>query len=397
MFSVVVAGVGAILRRDARPLRHLLFLPGDPVAGGRLIFAAAAVVGTWLLAAVGALDRVGALAEPTRVLVVLLFFAITVALAERDPRVPRWLGWVALVLVAVQAGLLVTGMASGRVGSNVFEAAIDPHMHAGHVPRFRGFMAQPMACGSATLLVTGLLAGLRHRAVRTLATVAGLSVVIATVSFATLLVPVVAAFALPGRRAVRIVAVAFVGALAIAGLWMNPLRVQIAGHVIFDRAPMAAYARDDLGPRHMPIHTIAAPAVRIDFHFTAYALLAARSLSCLREHPLGVGGRNFVRACPVMAMNTLGQWASNRSPHNEYAALLAEGGVPTTLATIALALALVGGFRPRVDSRFRWAFVVAQLLAGFGGASLYQFAFAALLATALRARAPVEQSAQQCP
>jgi hypothetical protein len=384
--ALLIAGLLVEISRGTfRPFHTLAVdreLRGPTVAAG-------GVVAAWFLAGVSSHDHHAAFVEVSRVLVVFMFLTTTAMVAGQDPDLPQRLAWVAVVLVGVQAVLLIAGLGSNRVGALVFERPLGPHLHTGLLPRFRSFMAHPMACGSATLLLAGFLPALPRRRLRVSAIAVTLSIVAATLSFATLAIPFVLVSALSLKKRTRLVAATFVAALAVAVLWVNPLSIQIGGHILFDRAPLAGYARDGLGPRYMPIHVLAAFPVRIQFHFTAYALLASRSVSCLLEHPFGVGARNFPDLCPVWAMNTVGEWASSRSPHDVYGALLAEGGLPATVATCVLIFTLIRRFRPRPGTRFAWAVVLGYLLAGFGGANFYQFTFAALLATAAeRASAP---------
>ena len=86
-------------------------------------------------------------------------------------------------------------------------------------------------------------------------------------------------------------------------------------------------------------------------------------------------------------MNTFGQWASRRAAHNTYGALLSEGGLGTTLATLGLVFAIAGRVRARRGAKLEVGVILAYLVAGFGGASPYQFAFAALVAISTKRRA----------
>lgn len=345
--------------------------------------AAALVVIGWTLAAASASDRRAALLGAARVLLTLLFFAATYLLARRSSGVRSALAWVALGLIVAQTVLLVGGLTSARFGRLVFEQARVGHIQLGALPRFRGLMLHPMACGSATLLLAGLVAGLPQKRLRLAAIAAALAVTAATLSFATLLVPLAVALVLPVRRALRATVAVLVATGAIATLWITPLRLDIAGRTVLSRPLPASYHLRDLGPKYMPVYTVGSGAWKAEFFWTGYALLAARSLTCAAEHPLGVGARNFEHRCPVMAMNTLGVWADHRSAHNSYGALLAEGGVLTTVATALMVLLLARLFGRRANSRIECAIIVVHLFAGFAGASPYQFPFAALVAISI--------------
>jgi len=352
---------------------------------------AGVVTAAWGLAAIGAVDRMSALAEAARVLLFFVFLGLTAALSASDDRTRENVAWAAVALIAFQVGLLMTGLISDRIGAKVFEH-IGEHALLGAQPRFRGLAEQPMACGSATLLLIGLAAGLPKsvHVVRAAVVGAGLAVVAATLSFATVSLAAAAAFCLPMRRAIRITALVGATTLALAALWLNPLRLELAGRVLIARSPVPSYLDQDRGIRYMPVHEVTVGDLRFEFHFTGYALLAARSISCVLEHPLGVGGRNFVHSCPVMAMNTFGAWTTQRGAHNAYGALLAEGGLLSTLATVALVIQLVWRFRLRRDAPLQGGILVAYLLACAGGASPYQFPFAALLAVASERRSSGE-------
>jgi hypothetical protein len=380
--ALTLAGlIIAWLRGALRPWRALA---SDSTLRA-LALGAAATVASWALASVGAVDQKGALFETGRIAIVLVFFLACSTLAARDQRTGKFLAWAALGLIAMQVALLLSGLGSEQVGAIVFEHA-ERHTHSGALPRFRGLAVHPMACGSSTLLLAGLLVWLPHRALRWVAIAAVVTVVMATLSFATLVLPLAAALMLPLRRSLRVAIAVLLGVAAVLALWTNPLRAEVAGGAVLERAPVPGYFQQDLGPRQLPIHTLTLPGLRLQYHLTGYAMLAARSVSCLREHPLGVGARNFVHSCPVLTMNTVGAWASKRSAHSAYGALIAEGGLLASIATIGLALLVSLRFRTRPAAELGFAVLLAYLLAGVGGASPYQFTFAALVATTLRAR-----------
>lgn len=378
----------AVWQHFFRPGHARIAAALNPALGlGRPILAALAVLGCWIGAALFATQPLPALLQVGRVTLFFVFLALTwsVVLAYGVEHVRRPLAWGALMIVGVQVALVVAGVASERVRAVIFEQS-GHHTLAGGVWRFRGLMSQPMACGGATLLTSGLLAGLPRRDLRRAAIACALAVVALTMSFATLVLPLVAAGTVIRRGKVRTVLMTILVIGALAALWVNPLRVDLADHTLIDRPFTPAYLRNNLGPLHMPMHTVDLPGLRFRFHFTGYGLLFYRSVTCALQHPLGVGGRNFAAACPVMAMNTLGSWSSTRSAHNSFGALLAEGGIQTTAATLLLVLLLVCRFRFRPEARVQAAIVLGYLFAGFGGASPYQFPLAAILGTSVQLR-----------
>jgi hypothetical protein len=377
---VLIIGLAVAWARSRQDLGSVRRLAVDHRLGGPAALAAA-IVASWTVAAAGAVDRTSALAEAARILLFFVFWGLTVVIAAKDERFSERLGWVASSLIALQLALFAAGIVNKGFGTTLFEH-IGSHSVLGTLPRFRGLAEHPMACGSATLLLVGLAAGLpgSARIVRFGAIGAGFVVVAATLSFATLTLPAAAVFTLPKRSVTRALGLIVASFVALAALWFNPLRLEVAGHILLERQPVPGYMLENNGPAFMPIHTIQGSGLRLDFHLTGYALLALRSLSCAREHPLGVGGRNFVHSCPVMAMNTFGGWTSSRGAHNAYGALLAEGGLLTTLVTAALVVVVLRRLHGCGVARLPCGIVLAYLLAGAGGASPFQFPFAALLA-----------------
>ena len=343
------------------------------------------IVTFWSLAAMRAESRSGALLEAARVGVTLSFLAFASMLDTQSRRTLRYLAWVASVLIVFQALLLVAGAVSDRFGTIVFEPSVG-HSLVPFSRRFRGLTNQPMNCGSATLLLIGLVGDLQSQALKRLVVALGMAVIMTTLSFASLVVPVAAASLMPVPRLARLTLIVVVATLALAVLWLNPLHIEVAGHTLFDRAPVSSYYEDGLGPQNMPVHIFVAPGLRFDFHVTFYALLAARGVSCALEHPLGVGGRNFILACPVWVMSNYGGWWNQHSAHNAYGSLLAEGGLLTTIATLAFVAWFAKSHEFRLERRLSVAVLLAYLVAANGGASFYQFPFAAVLAISVRRR-----------
>jgi len=358
-----------------------------------LACAGAALALAWAAPVIWAHARTAAFLEAVRVATCLVFLGVVSGQLRRrekrpDEQTADGLAALGIAFVLVNAAVLVVGMVSSRLGTRLFERA--PHFLVGQLPRFRGWMPQPMACGSTVLAAMGLAAMARHTIVRRAAFVVGCVVVGATFSFAALTLPfaVWRGFAL-GRRIPKVLQLVVSGGLVIIPcllLWVKPTYVGLGSRVLYDDPPPPSYFTDDRGTAAMPIHTLAAGPFRLFFHLTAYGVLGIRAATCLGEHPWGVGGRNFVYDCPVLAMNTIGQWKSDRSAHNAYAALLAEGGPLAVAATIAFLLVAVRRLRLRRDRPLARGLLFAFLLAGWGGASPFQFPMAALLAVLCRWR-----------
>jgi hypothetical protein len=348
--------------------------------------AGAGMAVAWAAPVIWAHARAAAFLEAVRVATCLVFLGLVSSQVRRgeklgDEQTADGLAAAGIAFVLINALVLTIGLVSGRLGTRVFERA--PHVLVGQLPRFRGWMPQPMACGSTVLAAMGLAALARHTIVRRVAFVIGCVVVGATFSFAALTLPFVVwrAFVL-GRRIPTALGFVFSGVLVIVPcllLWMKPTYVGLGERVLYDHPPPLSYFTGDRGTAAMPIHALTAGPLRLSFYLTGYGVLGVRAATCLREHPLGVGGRNFVYECPVLAMNTIGQWKSDRSAHNAYGALLAEGGPLVVAATVVFLLVAVRKLRLRRDRPLARGLLFAFLLAGWGGASPFQFPMAALL------------------
>ncbi len=240
----------------------------------------------------------------------------------------RAFGRAAAGLVAIYAALFVAGIASPPLRESLFLNG--SHQQLGQLPRFAALTGVPGATGAWALLAVGLVGPLRPPALRRASRVAGALVVLATWSAATLALPVVLSITLlrPGRA--RMWATVGLAAVAIAPLYVHVLAVGVGDRGISLSPLHPSYEASPLGSVQTPVHELSLrfPATRVRFNFTMYAALFARAASCFAEHPVvGVGPRRFAEACPVMTMNTYGDWSATRRPHNQFTELATELGV----------------------------------------------------------------------
>jgi O-antigen ligase len=136
----------------------------------------------------------------------------------------------------------------------------------------------------------------------------------------------------------------------------------------------------------MPIHSLQAGPLEIQYRFRGYLYLLTGSVDCAKEAlVLGNGPKQFDTACDITTMGTGGGWSSSRSAHTEYGALLAERGLLGVFATLCLVAALWAGHRrnqPHENtlwSRLESGVIMAYLVAAFAGPIWYQMGFAALV------------------
>ena len=290
----------------------------------------------------------------------------------------------AALFVASQLLLFLVGLVSAPVHEVVFQSQL--HQHVGGLPRFRGWAGAPTGLGTWALVALGLSRRLEPRWLRGAVMLTALGLAAASLSIATLAIPVLLALvALRGRRARWTAAGLSIAVLLV--LYVRPLALTNG-----DRAPASwpvhpQYHRDGLGSRYMPVHAVGALGLKVHFHFTAYALLAGRGLRCLAEHPLaGVGPQRFDDRCRVMTMSTYGHWTSARMAHNQYIGWMAQTG-SIGLFAVALAIHLFRrqlGWRPRD----RWAMGVtaALLIAGFTWELVLSYPAAGFIALQLHRR-----------
>lgn len=369
--SVALAAVVAMALHSDDTLsaalrRHrVLLLAMLAVIGARVASVAAAAQPTVAL---------GAVAGHGLALVVLV--ALTV-LAERDAGCRHVLALGAALMVAGHVLLLTGALAMAAGGTELgWPFRVATHQHTAGLARFYAF-GNPFYCALRMLACIGLLGALPSRRWRAGLRWGGAVVIVSTLSFVTLLLPLLGS--LPGRRLSRVASAACLcGALML--LYVHPLELHVGGrsHRVGTLHPM--YARDGLGPRHMPLHQAGDARLGLRFHWTAYAYLLGGASTCFAEHPLlGVGADNFEASCPVLTMNTYGGWVHTR-PHNEYLGQLSEGGLLGALTLGLLSLALLRRCRlvSTVDPIARRA-LITSLLCGLASPVFFELSFVALL------------------
>src|SRR5262249_55728482 len=150
---------------------------------------------------------------------------------------------------------------------------------------------------------------------------------LSTLSFVSLLVPVLWLGALRVRPFWRRLSAALVLASALFALQVHPLEVRIGSYQATVGRLHPQYMEEGLGPKFMPVWTVQVGPVSLSAHATAYFYLARQAVACWLQHPWwGIGPNTFSERCQVMSMDTYGNWVSERPPHNQYFGLLAEEG-----------------------------------------------------------------------
>lgn len=348
-----------------------------------LVGAAGFVVLSRLASAVPAEAPLLALLQSLRVAVVLGFFIATFLITERDPGVRRVLAWTAAGLVALHGLLYLGGLLSPALEARVFERLL--HQRVGGLLRFTGLIAGPGACGLLMICCAGFVRDLRSRWLRTLFTGGALLLAGSTFSLPGLAVGVALVWRLVEPRVLRHVLTAAAAAVCLLILHVQPLQLEYSGSAVTLGTLPPGWAADGLGRAHMPVEEVTGCGVGLRYVRTAYHVLSARSLECFAAHPvLGVGGRNHALSCPVMTMNTVGEWSAGRLSHSEYTGLLAEHGLAGLVATLLLVLVITRRYSAESRDRWRTAALVAVLVSGLAGEVWYQFTVAALLGVNLR-------------
>ncbi len=294
--------------------------------------------------------------------------------------------------LALLVGNLILALASRWLPPtwNAFE--IVQHEYVASTPRFRGLANTPAPAGVWALASIGLAEWLPRKNLRFAARVLGLIEAAATLSIALLALPALLVALLPQRRLRWCCGLAAALAAAFV-LYFQPLELVVGSrHVALSRE-LSSYATDGLGPRFMPERTIALPGIALRGHPTAYGKLALRGLTCFAEHPLvGVGPGRFRQACPVMAMNTFGEWTDQRDSHNQLGGPLAELGLVGIGFLVSAWLVFRRDFTLKALTPWDRAVWVGLLVCAFGSEDLFTLPVLALLATQLERRAPVAAS-----
>ncbi len=256
------------------------------------------------------------------------------------------------LFLAVLGASLVLGLTVPSVRALVFVAGA--HQHVGSWGRFAALTDLPATTGLWALVVMGAARAHPDARVKIATTITGLLVAVASLSIATLAVPLVLASGLVENRRARAIAMIAAALLAVTALWVHPLSVRVGEHEITISTLHAGWHRDTLGAIHQPVHVSTLGPVALEWHATAYALLAERAITCALEHPVtGVGPARFAERCPVMTMNTYGEWTTSRRAHHQLGAWMAELGV-LGLALLALAARVLAVDRARLAPLDRW-------------------------------------------
>jgi hypothetical protein len=361
----------------ARSTRDLLDLPRRHTA---LCAASAAVVLAGVASAIFAADRTAAFASAARSALVLGFLILVVDATLSDPDLRRTLGRVGAGIILVHLALFALGLAWTPATPVFFDTTL--HQYLESLPRFTGLGAGPFGTGAMLLASAGLARHLGGAKTRAAITAVAFALVVATLSFATLVLPLALLAAVPIPRWPKRAAMLLAAAAAIAVLWWQPLQIECGG---FERrlgAPHPGYFTDGNGPLYMPIGAVGTDSCHVTFRPNLYRLLSARSVRCFLEHPLvGVGGRNHPESCPVKTMNTLGGWSTGRLAHNQYGAWFAEGGALGVFCLAALGWALILRHRWSLGEPLACGLLIAYLTAAFAGEILLQLPFAAWVGT----------------
>jgi hypothetical protein len=278
-------------------------------------------------------------------------FGVAVVCANRAHALETAFARSALVLLTIYAVLLAAGWVFPAVAPYVFLTL--PHQHLANVPRFAALTGTPGSTGAWALLALGLVGSSRRHPIARAAHWAGALAALATFSSATLALPAVIAAATMKRGRARVLATFALAAAGILPLYVHVLTIELGANQITVSRLHPSYEVSGLGPELMPVHEARALGAGVRFHFTAYAALAVRAASCFAEHPLtGVGPRRFEEACPVVTMNTYGEWSARRRPHNQFLELVVELGL-VGVALVAAAVWLVTQ-NMRWDPPDRW-------------------------------------------
>jgi hypothetical protein len=326
---LALAALALGLRRGSLSLRASLATPHAPFLVALVLVPAALAA-----ASVAPPDSWRAV---LRVAIVAL--TALLARAHAGPALRAALARAGLVVLALLGLALVLGLVSPPIGALVF--ARSPHQHVGMLPRFAAFTDLPATTGLWALVALGAARWSSDVALRRGATVAGGLVALATLSSATLAVPALLASGLVRHARLRATLVLAACALAAAALFTHPLVLRVGERELALSALHDHYDVDGLGPRHHPVHTSTLGPLSLEWHATAYALLARRAVTCALEHPLlGVGPDRFAERCRVTTMSTYGVWSDARAPHDQLGAWLAELGLVGALV-LALSLAVL--------------------------------------------------------
>jgi hypothetical protein len=222
-----------------------------------------------------------------------------------------------------------------------------------------------------------------RRAARALA----VFIAMASASIATLALPsVLCAGAIRGPRA-RWWATVGVAIAALVPLYVHVITIRCGAREFALSSLHPSYEQEGLGRRFMPLHDVQTAGVSTRFHLTAYAALAVRAVTCFAEHPLtGVGPKMFEDRCPVVTMNTYGEWADRRGPHNQIAALVSELGLVGVCLVVAAAWLRACRMTWRPFDPWSAAALVGIVVCSFAGEALVSLRTVGFFAVHLRRR-----------
>ncbi len=333
-----------------------------------------------LLSVISAEAVEDALLQGVRIATLAVFFAAVYFECQRNPGMRAVLAWGAALLIALHGVLFISAWCFGELFRLVFEAGT--HQYLGGLPRFRGIVGGPFACGAMMLACAGLVRALPDR--RFAAPLMGVALFLcaASLSFATMALPVMLLWLVVRQRSWRIAGYAVLAVVAISILYAKPVALRCGGNSLPLFEPHENYHLDELGPRYAPQTTLTISRCQIDVIPSGYVVLAGASLRCFRDNWLiGVGGRNHPYSCPATAMTALGQWTTGRIAHNEYTGLLAEYGLLGLAGTLFFVWVVWWRYRKHSLDNWTRGIVGAYLLAGFAGEIWFQFPFVALIAS----------------
>jgi hypothetical protein len=314
--------------------------------------ASAALVGSKAVSILAAASWLPATLQAVRAAAVLIFFLLVLCEPRRDALAVVF-ARVAAVIILLYSAAYALGLALGPAATPLFQA--ETHLYLGGLPRFSGLSDGPAPCGFLMLVSAALVRRLPGGWGSALLALLGLALATASLSFPSLLVPVVIAWQVLPRLTLRWAATALIVFIAAVVLHFN--------------------VRGGLQP-------------------TNYGLLAIGALRCFVDHPLvGVGGRNFHLLCPVTVVTTLGYVSTSSGVHNEYVGGLAEHGLIGAAATGLFLLVMARRFRWQAAAeggihRVLGGTAVAATACGLSGEYWFQFPFAALVASCLGALEP---------
>lgn len=368
----------AVERRGAMPERRI------PSKSGRdLLLAFASVAAAQALSSLHATDpRVAWAHTSTSVLGMVAMLLVLQPMRGGVQSLVAGLSRQGKAVLGGHAALLLVGwllfLAAAR---HAWPFATASHQHTGGLPRFYGFGVNPFYAAVTFLTCAGLV---REREVGRVGRIVLSAIVASTLSFVSLLVPLIWLDCSRLRKGVRTTLKIGVVLCALSALYLHPLRVDWGTGSFPLGALHEGYGRNANASEAMPVWSQPyIPEVpSLTAHATAYFYLAKRALSCFADHPfIGVGPGNFAEQCPVQIMDTYGTWRRHTPAHNQYLGGLAEEGLLGLFAWGFLAMVL--GRRLSV-SRWQRSLLTVYLVSGMACPIFEQIPFWIWLGVLLR-------------